>query len=313
MHDASLQRSLRATLSYFDLFDHPLTLMELARYRYRFSNESAGGRNDGAEGASNTPALSDMLTALDAIGAGTEDGFWFLPARAAIVASREHRYRLAEAKFRKARRVARFMRLLPSVRLVAVCNSLALANANEESDIDLFVVARPGTLWVTRLLVVGSLALLGLRPSSRTSADKVCMSFFVSERRLDLHDIALQPDDTYLRYWIASLAPLYDAGGVMDAFLAANAWAGERVPGALAVRRRPVLAAAPFSTPLLPLLRAADPLARKLQSRLFPSEISANANAGTDVMVSDDILKFHVTDRRAEFESAFRGRIASSV
>ena len=33
-NDRAMQRSLLATLNYFDLFDHPLTLLELERYRY---------------------------------------------------------------------------------------------------------------------------------------------------------------------------------------------------------------------------------------------------------------------------------------
>ena len=302
MTNSALRQSLHATLTYFDLFDHPLTLMELARYRYSFPDDV---------GAS--PSLSDIATVLGNMGAESHDGFWFLAGRGATVGIREKRYRLAESKFRKARRVAGLMRLLPSVRLVAVCNSLAIANAGEESDIDLFVVVRRGTIWITRLLVVGALAVLGLRPSARTSADKVCMSFFVSEERLSLADVALRPDDTYLRYWIASLAPLYDAGGVMDAFLAANRWAGDRVPGALEQRRKSGRTAPVWTKPLLPLMRAANPLAKYIQSRKFPSEIRDAANTGTDVVVSDEILKFHVTDRRADFETNFRHRISQAV
>src|SRR5688572_17855600 len=219
--DLALRRSLAATLAYFDLFDYPLTLSELMRHRYRLPDEPPRA----------AWSASDALAALDDAAFGTKDGHWFLSGREATVDTRARRFRLAERKLARARRVASFLRYLPSVRLIAVCNSLAIANADVESDIDLFVVARPGTLWATRFAVVSALALLGLRPNDRSHADKVCMSFFVSEECTDLSRCALAPEDTYLRYWIATLLPLYDAGGAYDRFVGANAWVADRLPG----------------------------------------------------------------------------------
>ncbi|HSD12844.1 MAG TPA: hypothetical protein VLC10_04760 [Patescibacteria group bacterium] len=303
MADQALRRSLAATLAYFDLFEYPLTLAELLRYRYRLPDEPA----------SRAWSAADALAALDDPAFGTRDGYWFLAGRDAAVSTRERRFRLSEPKFARARRVARFLRLLPSVRLVAVCNSLAIANADEESDIDLFVVARPGTLWTTRFVVVAALAALGLRPDEKSHADKVCMSFFVSETAQDLSRCALPPDDTYLRYWAATLVPLYDAGGAFDRFMAANGWIRDRLPGLRRPSRpaRGCGAAPRWTAALLPVLKAADAAARRLQLRMFPKEIAAMANIDARVLVSDDILKFHVNDRRAEYERLFKERLRS--
>lgn len=302
MADQPLRRSLAATLAYFDLFEHPLTLSELLRYRYRLPDEPAG----------RAWSAADALAALGDPAFGTRDGYWFLAGRDAIVDVRERRFRLSGAKFARARRVARFLRLLPSVRLVAVCNSLAIANADEGSDIDLFVVARPGTLWTTRFVVVAALAALGLRPDEKSHADKVCMSFFVSEAAQDLSRCALPADDTYLRYWTATLVPLYDAGGAYERFMAANGWIRDRLPGFRAASRRAGRECAPaprWTRALLPVLKAADAGARRLQMRMFPAEIAAMANADSRVLISDDILKFHVNDRRAEYDRLFKERL----
>ncbi len=290
----SLRQSLLAALAYFDLFEYPLTLMELLRFRF-------GGSADATASA--------VLEALDGASVGAKDGYWFLAGRESTVETRRRRFRLAGEKYVRARTVVRWLRLLPSVRMVAVCNSLALANADTESDIDLFVVVRPGALWITRLLAVGALAVLGLRPTGESHADKVCMSFFVSEDAMDLSRLSIGPEDTYLRYWIATLVPLHDAGGIFASFLAANAWAADLLPGAPAAplrAPRPVVRSAGF---LLPLLRRLDGPAKRLQLRMFPAEIAAAANLDSRVVVSDDILKFHVTDRRAYFERQFRERL----
>lgn len=298
--DPALRRSLAATLAYFDLFDYPLTLNELMRHRYRFPDEPSGA---------SWPA-ADVLAALDDAAFGTKDGHWFLAGREATVGIRARRFRLAERKLARARRVASFVRFLPSVRLIAVCNSLAIANADVESDIDLFVVARPGTLWATRFAVVSALALLGLRPDDRSHADKVCMSFFVSEECADLSRCAFAPDDTYLRYWIATLLPLYDAGGIYRRFIEANAWVADRLPGFRATDVRAAVPPAPrWARVLAPLVAVLERPARRFQMRAFPGEITRLANVDSRVMVSNDILKFHVNDRREEYERRFRERI----
>ena len=135
---------------------------------------------------------------------------------------RWRRYRLAEGKFRRAVRFARLARLLPSVRLVAVGNSLAWSSAEGDSDIDMFVVAAPGTVWLTRFVLGSALALTGLRPTPTVQKDRICLSFLVSQDSLDLSGLRTGKDDVYLTYWLAGLVPLYDAGGVMSGLWAAN-------------------------------------------------------------------------------------------
>ncbi len=300
MADARLRNSLLATLAFFDLFDYPLTFAELLRHRYRLEGE----------GIAEAWNASDALETLKDRAFGQKDGFYFLAGREDAAATRQRRFRLSEKKQARARRVAAFLRCLPSVRMVAVCNSLAIANADHESDIDLFVVCASGTLWATRLLVVGALALLGLRPTEESHADKVCMSFFVSEAALDLSRYALQPGDTYLRYWIATLVPVYDRDSTYVRFMNANAWTHDLLPGTRSDAVTSAVTEAPrWSAPLFPLLRAADAPARRLQMRKFPAQIASMANLDSRVVISDDVLKFHVGDRRAEFERRFRDKL----
>lgn len=298
MEPSALRRSLAATLAYFDLFDHPLTLAELMRHRYRFPGETE-----------TRPSAADALAALEDPAFGGRDGFWHLAGREALVEKRERRHRHAEKKFARARKVARFLRLLPSVRLVAVCNSLAITAADEGSDIDLFVVARAGTVWATRFVVAGALAILGLRPDERTHADKVCMSFYVAEPQQDLSRFALSPEDTYLRYWTATLVPLYDAGGAFARFMEANAWVRERLPGASAPSARTIAGPPRWTAPFLPLLRLAEKPLRRLQTRMFPEDIAKLANRDSRVVVEGGVLKFHVNDRRAEYQRRFEEKL----
>jgi hypothetical protein len=148
------------------------------------------------------------------------------------------------------------------------------------------------------------------------------MSFFVSETAQDLSRCALGTEDIYLRYWAATLVPLYDAGGAWSRFLSANGWMHDRLPGLRPATTAAMPSRAPgrrtaalggrsprWTRPLLPLLRSADAHARKIQMRMFPKEIARMANLDSRVIVSDDMLKFHVNDRREEFGRAFSARL----
>lgn len=291
-----LRRSLVAALAFFDQFDYPLTLSELKRYRF-----PAGG------GEMKEPPLSDVAVAARIPEIGERDGFYFLSGRESIVDVRLRRYRLAEAKFRIASRAARLMRWLPSVRLVAVCNSLAWSNADRDSDIDLFVVVRPGMLWASRLFIVGALAILGGRPSGRQSTDRLCLSFFVTEHAMCLASHAIPGGDPYLACWVASLVPLYDAGGVYRSFWRENSWILRPLPGATAAtppRLRSCVPPPAAVRALLPAMRRIESVARAVQLRAFPAAIRALMNADSRVVVTDDVLKFHINDRRLEFRAA---------
>ncbi|MBI4458394.1 hypothetical protein HY633_05515 [Candidatus Uhrbacteria bacterium] len=297
---AALRRSLLATLAYFDLFDYPLTLAEIVRFRYRIDAAAEGD-----------PSYAEILAAVTMPRVGQSRGFYFLKGREAIVETRLRRYRIAERKFIRAGRAASLMRFLPSVLMVAVCNSLALSNAREDSDIDMFIVCRRGTVWSTRLIIVGVLKFFGLRPRERAVGDPLCVSFFVSENALCLEPLALPAGDTHLRYWIVPFVPLYAVGRTYARFVAANrAWLAPEV--ALAPRsvgRRRSLPRPFVIAPILGLLRRVEGLARRIQLSVLPDDLRSAMNRDSTVVLTDDILKFHLKDRRREFESRFQARL----
>ncbi len=291
--EKGLEEAVLATVAWFDVFGYPLTLLEVARHL-----PVAGFRG--------TASLSDIATALASPLFTCVDGHYSLTDGDGDIALRRQRFRLAKRKLVRARRAARLFGLLPSVRLVAACNNLAVANAEERSDIDLFIVCRAGTLWSTRLLLAGLLKTLNLRPTPEDQRDKLCLSFWVSESGMDLSRLALEDGDPYMDYWIATLLPLYDAGGVYAGFRDANSKEGSNTEQ-YTVRRGKAAPSCPSGVRSSRIER----LAKRIQMRKFPGRIRAMANLDSRVVVSDDTLKFHVNDRREAYRSRFLDRIAS--
>lgn len=279
--------SVLAALAWFDVFGYPLTAVEAARFSGLFG--------PAADLRTAFSTLSDTPEVMEA------DGHYRLSWGQASFDSRRRRFRLSGRKLRRARRAASVFGLLPSVRLVAACNSLAVANAEKGSDIDLFLVCRPGTLWRTRLFLAGTLKALGLRPTPENQRDRLCLSFFVSEDELDLSGLALPGGDPYLRWWIESMLPLYDAGRVYERLRRENGWVFRSVSAGEQVRHDiddAVRHLSPF-----------ERMARRVQSHRFPPVIRDLMNRDTRVVVRDDMLKFHVNDRRERFRDEFERRL----
>lgn len=57
----------------------------------------------------------------------------------------------------------RLLELFPQILLIALCNSRAMGEADENSDIDLFIIAKKGNLWTVRFIVTILTSILGVR------------------------------------------------------------------------------------------------------------------------------------------------------
>src|SRR3989344_5661676 len=164
-----MTRAILKTLAYFDIFDYPLTLVEVWKWLYLEENRKVS-LNEVEEGLKQ---LSDKV--------GTKEGFWFLKGRPEIIKTRLERYSIAEEKFKKLISQARILRQAPWIKLIAVCNRLAYSNTDEKGDIDLFIITAKNRLWLTRLLVVGYLKIINLRPRPDNKEDAIDTNFFLSE------------------------------------------------------------------------------------------------------------------------------------
>lgn len=284
-------------LAYYDLFDFPLTAHEVSLT---------------APGGLGLEAACAALGTLRAEGAAAcRDGLWHLSGRGAIAVMRKDRYALAEGKYARVRKFFRVARYAPFIRAIFVCNTLARSNAKSSSDIDLFVVAAPGRVWIARLFVTGLAALLRLRPEPGRTADRLCLSFFASEDALDLSSLAI-PGDAYLPRWLHELHPVYDEAGVVGTLQRRNAallaGAGRLTAHAPSHRRALASAGVPKKNfeRLIERFGGArfEALAKRMQLHVMPERLK-HAPPGSGVVVSDVLLKFHDADRRAEIRDRY--------
>lgn len=204
-----MKRSILKTLHYHDLFDYPLTFEEIHKLLV-----GKGAR----------PLLSDHLQEMVKAGkVKVKDGFYHLSRRDHLIEKRKQRNFASEAKLKIAGSAARILRVIPTVKMVAVTGGLSMKNSDPEDDVDIFIVAKAKRVWLTRLLTSLLLDLLGRRRKAgeEEEADKICLNMYASEGSLRLPK---NEQSIYTAHEVAQLRPIWDKDGTYARFVAENAW-----------------------------------------------------------------------------------------
>jgi hypothetical protein len=302
-----LQKSILKTIAYFDIFSYPLTLFEIHKWLYRPNGQYSISQIRQVLGGEE---LKSVLA--------EKFGFYYLAGREEIIRTRLDRYQLAEKKFRIALRIARSLRWLAFVKMIAICNNAGYNNALAQSDIDFFIIIGRGRLWWSRLLITLLVSLLGVRRHGKKIADRICLSFYVADDNLDLSGIAIKPDDIYLVYWLATLAPIYHDGSDLN-LSAHNLWLKDYLPNyfpADPANRRRVAdnRLTRFSKRLdMGILATAAGDRLEKVSKIFQQkkmhQRHPDAHQGTEVVINDSMLKFHENDMRLKYAAAWQKRL----
>ena len=208
MSPVELKKAVLSTLAYADIFDYPLKKEEIWRFllsdiRYQILDVSKGLKE--------LPEVSQ------------KNNFYFLKEREHLVLLRKKRERWSRKKLKIAKQVARCLKLIPTIKMVAVTGALAMENSNENDDIDLLIITSKSRLWLTRFLTVILLELVANRrhPADKEVKDKICLNMFLDEGHLE---VPKKEQDLFSAHEVCQLKVLWDKNGIYQKFLKANLW-----------------------------------------------------------------------------------------
>ena len=119
----------------------------------------------------------------------------------------------------------RLLSLFPQIKLVGLSGTVAMMNAEEKDDIDLFIITARNRLFTGRFITVLLANLLGIkRPAfAKASAgkDKVCLNLFFDEKNLS---VPKRKQTEYVGHEVLQMKPLVAKGDIYQRFLEANHW-----------------------------------------------------------------------------------------
>ena len=176
---------------YGDIFDWPLKKGELNRWLVA-SKEKLVSRCD------------------------EKSGYYFLPGREKLINQRLVKEKISAKKKVIAEVTASLLFKIPTVEAIFLTGSVAVGSAKKGGDIDLMVVASPGTLWLTRMAVVTLLKVLG---NYGNGTDRICPNIFLDTDHLEIKERSL-----YTAHEILQTKCLVDRGGVEKKWLTKNRW-----------------------------------------------------------------------------------------
>jgi len=200
------KENILATLAYFDIFKYPLTAGEI----YLFLK--------------NKYEQHDFDYALKSLVAGRTvyqfNNFYTLKNDYALIARRYNGNKKAAELIKVAAKVGDMLIRFPYVRGIAISGSLSKNYADENSDIDLFIITAKNRLWIARTLMHTLKKLTFLV----NKQDYFCMNYYIDEAQLEIKEKTI-----YTAIEVVTLIPL-QGDTVIEQFYAANSWTRNYLP-----------------------------------------------------------------------------------
>lgn len=272
-------RAILKTLIYADLFDYPLTEEEIWKRVIKVKSpqhQSVWGRRQ--------TEVKSTIKNLKLI--QEKDGLYFLKEREKIVALRQRRKKWSEEKLKIAKKIASFLRFIPTIKLIGITGALAIDNVKEDDDIDLFVVTSQGLLWTTRLLATFLTEVTGRRrhPGETNVADKICLNMFVDEDHLSVPSFER---DLFSAHEVVQMKPLYDKGDTYQKFLQANLWVKDYLPNGIGIKNA-------LKTPE----KSVRPYFSVVEKIFKNFQLWYMGKRRTTEVITDGVIRFHPQDAR---------------
>lgn len=278
----AIEKSLLKTLLYSDIFDFPLTKEEL--WLYLMSKTKI----DKTAFTAYFEKQSEFLT--------YKNNYFCLKGRESIITKRIQTIGEVHKKITIAKTAAYYLSFIPSIYFIGISGSVAVGNVNKDDDIDLFIITKKNTLFISRLCIIALLEAMNLRRKreEKESTNKICVNLIIEDTALrwpkNKHDL-------YTAHEIAHLYPLFERKNTYKRFLTSNEWVNSFLPNAITEKK---------TFPLIKWQRNYVSLnTLSTLATFYPFEFTAKLaqkyymnRHRTNEIIKDNFLAFHPKDYR---------------
>jgi len=123
--------------------------------------------------------------------------------------SRTEKNQYLDKFIKKINKYWKLYKSLPFVKEMFLCNSISFNALKRDSDIDLFIIVKKGSMRRARLFSAIFFKIHWLKRWLKNKRQKFCLSFYITEDNKNLYPIMIDKTDIYLTYRLAHLVPLY--------------------------------------------------------------------------------------------------------
>lgn len=192
----------------------------------------------------------------------------------------------------------KLLSFLPQIKLVGLSGSMAMMNAKEADDIDLFIITAKNRLFTGRLIALLLAEILGIRrkfidKSSRFHTlcfnNKVCLNLFFDEKELSIPPFKRS---LYVAHEVLQMKPLINKDQVYEKFLEANRWVINFFPNAAKISNFKFLISHQFQGSKLKIGNYGN----WLENQLKKFQLSFIKKHQTNEIVTNTQLWFHPDD-----------------
>jgi hypothetical protein len=199
LKNEKVQRSVLRALAYFDIFNYPLMAPEIQEY---CDLETSDFRT-----------LKFELEYLVGSGRIKNYGAYYYLKDETCILRRDHVNKYSKRLMLKALKYSRIISRFPFVRCVCISGSLSKKSADENADVDYFIITEKNRLWICRTLLA-----LYKKIFLLNSSKYFCINYFVDTNNLEIVD-----KNIFTATEIAFLVPVFHYENFFR-FLASNTW-----------------------------------------------------------------------------------------
>jgi hypothetical protein len=195
-----IENSILKVLAYFEVFRYPLTIEEVKSFLDQPLDKEELNKTLGE--LVRTQRVFQL------------DEFYSLQNDLSIADRRKKGNLYAASLLHKAERIAKTLYRFPYVRAVGVSGSVSKYFADEDADIDYFIITKANRLWVARTL----LHIFKKIPLLKYRNQHYCMNYFIDEAEL-----LIEEKNIYTATELFTIIPVA-GNGSMKNFFEKNSW-----------------------------------------------------------------------------------------
>ncbi len=184
---------------YYDIFDYPLTLEEVVKY---------------AALPLTVEVVSQVLAEMqrDSI-VKYYEGYYSIAENSKLIDRRKEGNRMAAMMMPKAEKWAKFVSSFPYVKAVFFSGSLSKNFITPDGDVDYFIIAQEGRLWICRTLLI-----LFKKIFLFNNKKYFCVNYFIGESNLTIEE-----KNIFTATECATMIPV-NGNGEVNRFYESNEW-----------------------------------------------------------------------------------------